>query len=55
MEQQVSKIKNTPSSLHQQLKEVSDSLRNFSPSRAEAENLREQIQGLLTRLDEQQK
>ncbi|MDM7861695.1 hypothetical protein QTP81_13925 [Alteromonas sp. ASW11-36] len=52
MEQQISKVQVSRESLQQQLKEVSDSLLNFSVSKSEAEQLKIQLQSLLSRLNE---
>ena len=52
MEQPVSKVQASRESLQQQLKEVSDSLLNFSVSKSEAEHLKQQLQSLISRLNE---
>lgn len=52
MEQPVSKVQASRESLQKQLKEVSDSLLNFSISKREAERLEQQLQLLISRLNE---
>ncbi|WP_164084648.1 hypothetical protein [Alteromonas flava] len=52
MDEPVSSTKPDSDSLQEKLKEVSDSLLNFSASRMEAEHLREQLRDLLARLEE---